>query len=222
MKCVQVCAVILLSWLAACAGSVVVDYAIEAKVQAFDESGRPVELAGQEIGVRSRPPNLASPFDWVRYRDETLDWTITIGSVSFGGEIRNIGPDVVCLRFDQATIASSLRESEMPLRAASWLQTSPKFERLRAQPGTGEYFTPPSLCMQPSESAFFTLTPELPALFPTRKMFNVSWPEGTPQLTSNGAGNWLRLTLPMERGARTVRMQIQLTAIDSKARISHH
>lgn len=222
MKCSQLCGVCLLPWLVACAGTVVVDYEIEAKVQAFDEIGLPVKLPGQEIGVRPRPPNLASPFDWVRYRDETLDWTITVSSVSFGGDVRNAGSDALCLRFDQATIASSLRESEIPLKAANWLQYSPKHERIVAPPGAEKYFTPPSLCMQPSQSAVFTLTPELDALFPTRKMFNVSWPEGTPQLTGNGAGNWVRLTLPTERGTRKVVMQFQLIAIDSKARISHH
>ena len=222
MKCIHVCAVSLLPWLVACAGTVVVDYAVDAKVQTFDESGRPVELAGQEIGVRPRPPNLASPFDWVRYRDETLDWTIFVHSVSFGGEIRNVGPEVACLRFDQATIASNVREQSIPLRVASWYKNSPKYERLVAPPGSEKYFTPPSLCMQPSENVYFSLTPELPALFPTQKMFNVSWPEGTPQLTSNGAGNWVRFTLPTERGARKILMQFQLTVVDSKARISHY
>ncbi len=216
------CAVFLPMWIASCAGTVVVDYAIEAKVRNFDEGGRVLQLVGQETGVRSRPPELSSPFDWARYRDEALDWTFEVTSVAFGGHVINSGADIVCLRFDRATIASSLRESMIPLKVEGMLQFSPIHRRLRAQPGEEKYFTPPPICLKPAERATFSMTPELKALFPSGRMFDVSWPQGTPELTNKGAGNWVRLSLPTERGERTVRMEIQMTVVDSKARVSYY
>jgi hypothetical protein len=66
------------------------------------------------------------------------------------------------------------------------------------------------------------MAPELAPLFPTAKMFNVSWVDDQPQLVETGVGNWIALSLPVEVGQRREIMDVKLTALDSRARISNY
>ena len=84
------------------------------------------------------------------------------------------------------------------------------------------YFTPPSLCFAPNKATSISLGPDLSALFPNLTMFNVKWPDGEPNLTERGIGNWLKIVMPIEYDGKRETLEVKLTARDSKARLSNY
>lgn len=213
-----------LAGLAGCAGTVIVDFAIEAQVSRRDAVGRPVAQRSQEISILPQPARLLSPFAAVRYETAALAWTFGTGTLGFGGGVTNLTTGPLCFRFDEARLASNLHTVEIPL-SVSWVahtltgdwtvlgSTDPK--KLR-------YFAPPSLCFAPNKSTSISLGPDLSALFPNLTMFNVKWPDGEPNLSERGIGNWLKIVLPIEYDGKRETLEVRLTAKDSKARISHY
>jgi hypothetical protein len=217
-------AVAALACLTACAGTVIVDYAIDATVQGVDAGGAAWEASREQIKVLPRSPALLSPFPAVQYEGHGLAWTFGTGTLGLGGGITNTGADRVCLRFDEATISSNLRTSMQPLTVSHWSVIRDR--KLEALGDTRRehirYFAPPSLCIEPMEKVSVSFAPDLRDLFPTRKMFNVRWPDDSPILSSKGVGNWVRVALPVERARGRGRLEFQLTALDSKARVSYY
>jgi hypothetical protein len=53
-------------------------------------------------------------------------------------------------------------------------------------------------------------------------MFNVHWADDEPTLADKGIGNWIALSVPVEEGGRRQIMDVKLTAVDSRARISNY
>lgn len=209
--------------LAACAGmgTVMVSYAIKAEVAMRDGSGRT-----QERGfIVSLPRNPALdmekfPFDGVRYRGQDFEWTFGSG---LGGSIANRSAKLLCLRFDQAQVSSNFHPDPRPLRIHTWHLFREKWSRIGStDPRQPQFFGPPSLCVEPGKAVTLGMGLDLKALFPTGKMFNVSWPGNEPQLADNGAGNWIAMSLPVEIGEERLAMDVKLTATDSKAFISFH
>jgi hypothetical protein len=205
--------------LTACGGgTVIVDYAVTADVTMHEAGGR--RDAGTVVAV-SRPPGLLSPYDAVKYTGPDFDWTFGTGTLGMGGSIANHSAQRVCLRFDSARIGSNLAPETVPLRTYSWSTFQDKWELLGStNPKDRRDFTPPTLCVDPGKETRFSFGPDLTALFPTEKMFNVRWEDNQPNLLDKGVGNWVALQLPVEVGQRMQVMDVKLTATDSKARIS--
>lgn len=213
-----------LAGLVGCAGTVVVDFAIEAKVNRRDAAGRPVAQRPQEISILPRPAGLLSPFSAVHYETEVLAWAFGTGTDGFGGGVRNLTTGPMCFRFDEAKLASNLYPAEIALSVSvvahtlsgGWTvlgSTDPK--KLR-------YFAPPSLCFAPNKSVSLTIGPDLSVLFPNLTMFNVKWPDGEPNLNERGIGNWLKIVVPIEYDGKREILEVRLTATDSKARLSNY
>jgi hypothetical protein len=200
-------------------GTVIVDYAVNAKVSLRDSNGKTQE-SGTIVTV-PRHPKLLSPFDAVQYRGQDFEWTFGTGTLGMGGSIANHSAKPLCLRFDQAQIRSNFHPAPMALKTYSWSAFREKWSILGStDPKQRQDFGPPAFCLEPGKEARVSFAPDLGPLFPTEKMFNVSWPDNEPQLTDKGVGNWIALSVPVEIGEKRQVMEVKLTAIDSKARIS--
>jgi hypothetical protein len=209
---------------AGCAGTVIVDYAIEAQVSGRDAAGHVWRARPEEITFLPRPPGLLSPFDAVQYRSDLFEWIFGTGSLGLGGKVTNLSPNPMCLRFDEARLTSNMKTGEVPLLVSSWRRFADgQLTRLGStRPENRRYFVPPSVCLDPGKYASISFAPDLQELFPTGKMFNVRWPEGEANLVERGVGNWIRISLPIEYAAKRETLEVTLTVKDSKARISHY
>jgi hypothetical protein len=127
-------------FLAGCGfGTVIVDYAVDAEVTIHDMDGR-VQRAGS-VATVPRPADLASPFDAVKYRGGSFDWT-------FG---------------------TNLHPQPRPLQIYSWSAFRGQWTVLGStDPRRRRDITPPSLCVKPGEEVRISFTPDLAAMFPTQ------------------------------------------------------
>ena len=202
---------------AACGGGeVVVDFAVDAQVTMRDLNGK-----AEETGTIVTVPRPGS-FDAVQYRSRDFDWTLGVGAQGWGGSITNRSTSTLCLRFDEAKMRSNLHPEAVALTIYHWSAFRDKWDlQGSTDPHQRHYFRPQSFCLEPREEASIGFAPNLELLFPTRKMFNVSWPDKEPNLAQKGAGNWIAMTLPVEIGQNKQLMDVKLTAMDSKARIGN-
>ncbi len=207
-----------------CAGTVVVDFAIEAQVSRRDFTGQPEVQRSQATSTVPRPAGLLSPFDAVRYETEILAWTFGTGTDGFGGGVTNLTTGPLCFRFDEARLASNLHPAEIPLSVSSLAHTlTGRWTVLGStDPKKLRYFAPPSLCFAPNKRASLSIGPDLSSLFPNLTMFNVKWPDGEPNLTERGIGNWLKIVVPIEYDGKRETLDVKLTATNSKARLSNY
>ena len=200
-------------------GSVVVDCVLDAQVTMRDSNGN--EEPGTVLTV-SRHPGRASPTG-VQYRGKDFSWTFEAGGQGMGGTIANHSPDRLCLRFDQAYLRSNFHAEPVALRTYAWSTFLEKWTVLGStDPRQRRDFSPPSFCLDPGKEALISFGPDLTALFPTQKLFNVQWPNEEPNLSDKGVGNWIALSTPVETGSTRRIMDVKLTAVDCKARISEH
>ncbi|HWH39840.1 MAG TPA: hypothetical protein VNU21_08370 [Usitatibacter sp.] len=206
--------------LAACGpGTVIVDYAVSAEVVLRNVDDGAVEVG--EVVVVPRPAGLLSPFDAVQYRGRDFEWTLGTGTLGMGGSVANRSPSRLCMRFDEARISSNLHPAAVPLKAYSWATFEDKWKLLGStDPKQRRDFRPPALCVEPGKETRVSFAPDLGDLFPTQKMFNVRWDGNETELTDKGIGNWIALSLPVSVGDKAQVMDVRLTAVDSKARIS--
>lgn len=207
---------------AGCAGTVVVDYAIEAHVSGRDGNGREWSASPQDVVTIPRPYSLASPFAAQQYRGLGFEWTFGTGTEGFGGDITNQGRGPLCFRFDEALLSTNLHPEPVKLKVSSFAHTVAGSWTVlgSTDPKRRNYIDPPPLCFVPGKTAHVTIAPDLAALFPNRTMFNVRWPEGVPELIEKGVGNSVHVDLPIERDGLRQSLQVTLVARDSKARIS--
>ena len=167
-----------------CAGTVIVDFDVQAEVSGRDAFGR-TWRATQDRIVRTPPPaGLLSPFSSVKYRGELFEWTFGTGTLGFGGRITNHGDKQLCFLFDQATLASNLHPRPVPMRVYHFARTvDGRWQTLGSTvPAQRRYFVAPPLCLNPGQYSQFMVGPELAALFPHGTMFNVRWKDGDPDL----------------------------------------
>ena len=209
---------------AASAGTVIVDFAVEAQVSGRDQAGRAWQAGADEITVLPRAPGLLSPFPAVQYRGELFEWIFGTGTLGLGGKLTNRTGAPLCFRFDEARIASNSHADGIPLRVSTWRRLEDgKWATLgSASPGKRNYFVPPSLCLGPQRHASISFSPDLQELFASRKMFDVRWIDDEPKLVERGVGNWVRIEVPVERAGRRDLVEVTLTATDSKARVSYY
>jgi len=205
--------------LAACGtGTVIVDYSVDAQVAIHDESGRAVDG-----GVVQRLPSPTHGFPVANFRGKDFEWSFGTGTLGIGGTISNATAEPLCMRFDEAKVHSNLHPTPIALSVYNFTVWRPRWEMIGSNdPRTMRLFTPPKFCLKPLENLHISMAPELAPLFPTARMFNVSWVDNQPQLVETGVGNWIGMSLPIEIGARREVMDIKLTATDSRARISNY
>ena len=200
-------------------GTVVVGFAVSADVVLRGVDGSAAET-GEVVAV-PRPAGILSPFDAVQYRGPDFEWTFGTGTLGMGGSIANHSPSRLCLRFDEALVSSNLHPAPLLLKTYSWATFEGKWKLLGStDPKQRQDFRPPALCIDPGKETLVSFSLDLSQLFPTQKMFNVHWLDNEPELTNKGIGNWIALSLPVTVGDKAQVMDVKLTAVDSKARIS--
>jgi hypothetical protein len=202
-------------------GTVIVDFAVQAQVAVRDLTTQSEEL-GSVLLTGPSDKDL-SRFDSVKYRGNDLEWVFGTGTLGMGGSITNLSSTELCLRFDQAQISSNLSSGLIPLSTFHWATFRGEWKFLGStDPKQRHEFTPPALCLGTGEKARISFSPDLKRLFPTQRMFNVDWWDNEPALTQKGVGNWIAISLPVEVGSKRKIMDVRLTAIDSRARISNY
>lgn len=209
---------------AGCAGSVIVEFAVDAKLNRVDQTGKISPARETEINTQPLPPGMAVSFSAPRYRGDVFEWFMGTSAHGLGGDITNLIASPLCFRFDQVRLSSNMQPNETPMRVFSVAHTlTGKWASLGStDPKKRQYFVPPSLCFLPGKSAHISLGTDLSKLFPNKTMFNVSWPEGQTNLIENGIGNWIKIVLPIEYEGKRETLEVTLTAKDSKARISYY
>lgn len=211
--------------IAGCSGTVVVDYAVEARVRGHDAGGREWHASPSEMHVLPRPPGMLTPFTAIQYRGDRLEWVFGTGTLGLGGKVTNRTPGTLCLLFDQARMASNFAHRSVPFTVyhVSIVLDNDRRERLGSTaPEKRRYFVPPPLCLEANATAHVSYGPDLRDLFPTQKMFNVHWDDKNPPLVDRGIGNWIRLEIPLEYAGKRETLEVTLTATDSAARLSYY
>ncbi len=207
-----------------CAGTVVVEYSLDAKMGRTTENGVVQHTTADQFSTQALPRGILVAFPAVDYKSDAFAWSISASSLGLGGAVENFASTPLCFRLDQATIASNFQTHEIPLRVATvfhMIYGTPN--RIGSNnPSQRKIFVPQPICFLSKTHANFSFWPDLSELFPSEKMFNVRWPEGEPNLTERGIGNWIKLTLPIEYEGKRERLELTLTARDSKARLSYY
>ena len=210
--------------LAGCAGTVIVDYSVDADVGGRDATGAVWHAQSHQIGKVPRPPGILTLFDSTRFRGDFVEWTFSVGTLGFGGSAFNSGADPWCLEFGESRVESNFRQQGQPLTVYHYhaFADGKHSRRGSTDPKQRYWFSPPQLCLAPGKRVDFSMAPELASLFPSSKMFNVEWQDHIAELTDRGIENWIRLSIPVWRGTTREVLEVKLTARDSRARISHY
>ena len=205
--------------LAGCAGTAIVDFDVDARVSLERGGFKP----GEVVEVPRREGALG-PFPARRYVSEAFDWTFGTGTLGLGGTIVNKGGETLCLGFDKATIASNFNPGGVPLKTNVFRHTrAGKLVMI----GTSDSrkavpLDPPEVCIAPEERTFISFAPDLGTVFPSRKMFDVQFRDGGPDLANGGVGNWVAMRLPVRTPSASDVLSVTLQARDSRGRVSHY
>lgn len=204
-------------------GRVVVDFALDVEVAGHDRAGRTWRATTDAITTLPQDPKAGSPFSYVQFQGAVFHWQFTAGSRGFGGRIRSQLPGQACFRFDQARLTSSMQAKEIPMRVSLAIHHPSKRPPLVLQNMKVEDrpFVPPPFCFSPDQAEFFNLAPDLSELFPSSRMFNVSWSDNEPTLVERGIGKWLKIFVPVEYEGKRDELEITLTATNSKAKVTY-
>jgi hypothetical protein len=200
-------------------GTVVVGFDLDVQVTGLDVKGDTWRAGKDEITKRPRDSKTAPYFSDVRYQGKVLLWETGAGSDGFGYAIQSQVPGPVCLRFDQARLTSNMQGMEVAMRVSRVRQGPPQLPTIELPKNRSEtgFFVAPPLCFGREKADNFFLAPDLSALFPNGKMFNVRWIGNEPTLSERGIGNWLKIHVPVEYEGKREEFEVTLTAKDSKA-----
>lgn len=221
------CAALLIFLVAGCAaiGTVIVDVDVDAQISGRDAAGRTwLAPTAEFIKQKRHFPQSGPPFFNVQYQGKVIDWIFTVWPTNFGGFVRSNATGPVCFRFDQARMTSNLQQEEVPLQVYYAQQGGYNARTLLLQnkPGEHRFFDAPKLCFAQEKGSPFTLSPDMSALFPSGKMFNINQSGKELNYSQRGTGNWLKIFVPIEYEGKREDLEIKFTAIDSKARMSYH
>jgi hypothetical protein len=200
-------------------GTVVVGFDLDVEVAERDPDGRALRTGKDEIIKQPRNSKTAPTFSDVRYQGKVLMWETGATFDGFGYAIQSQVSGSVCLRFDQARLTSNMQEKEVAMRVSRVRQGPPQSPTIQIPQNRNEigFFVAPQLCFSREKIDNFFLAPDLSALFPSGKMFNVSWSGNAPNLLEHGIGNWLKIHVPVEYEGKRQEFEVTLTAKDSKA-----
>lgn len=207
-----------------CAGSVVIDHDIDAKVSV---AGANEAMHGTAYAIQRvpRPAGSLQLFDTVRYVGELLEWHFATHGESFGGTVTNRSLKRLCLRFDQAQVASNLHPEKVPLLvyAATYRLPDGRYVKEGSTiPKYRTFFAAPSLCLDGGSAASVSLSLDLRQLYPSSRLFNVKLVPSSSSLADKGIGNALFLGLPIEFDGRAQQLSVELIAKDTGTRISYY
>jgi hypothetical protein len=207
-----------------CAGTVIVEYSLDAQVSRTAQNGVSQHATKENFFTPALPLGTQVAFPALHYKGNAFEWAISASAFGLGGTVSNFAATPLCFRLDQAMLSSNFHSSETPLRVATvfhMIYGTPNRTGSN-RPTDRKLFVPQPLCFLSEKPTSFSFWPELSELFPSDKMFNVRWPEGEPQLTERGVGNWIKLRLPIEYDGKLETLEVTLTVNDSRARVAHY
>lgn len=209
--------------IAGCAlGRVIVAYHVTIQIETRAAESEPWRTGPGEIVTE--PPHKWEANQFPSYLFQEKFFVAGIGTGTEGPVLYalNKSQDRLCLRMDEARMASNFAKELVPLRALGPFWPVHAFFDLkyeqRIEVRRQGRQQPPPMCLAPGQSLITAFEIDTHALFPSGHMFDVAWPEGVPELTSRGVGNWFVLEFPIERGGIRTYYKFTLTARDSKAR----
>ena len=209
-----VCALLIVS-LCGCAslGTDMADFDIDgtASLEGYGVAGRAETVA--LIKLKTAPPRL-SPFHDLRYEGTALTAEFRIDTVAMNGQFTNRSATAMQLRFDQATMSSNLHPQEVPL--LTWGGTVKRV--LIRRPSKHALVNALPMALQPGEVGDFTLFPSYRSLYPSRRLFGAQFEDNKTALLESGAGNSLRLRIPVEQDGKRYSLVFELKARQARAR----
>ena len=175
--------VVAIATTAGCAGTVVAEYAVKAQISGRYETGHVWRASTDELSYPSLPPGILVAFPPTLYAGKLFEWSFTPSAYAFSGRIKNRIESPICFRFDQAELRSNFQINAIPMRVYTAMQrVSGRIETMvrlgSNNPTIRRRYIHPGYCFQPGQDVIFSFWPDLAELFPTQKMFNVSWSEG--------------------------------------------
>ena len=219
------CSALLIISVAGCSaiGNVIVDVDIDVQIRSRDAEGRTWKALPEEI-IKNRGRQAASPFANVRYLGKIFEWSFSGNPVSIGSFARSNVSGPVCFRFDEARLMSNFHVKEIPLRVRSsrtGSQPGP-ITMKKSKPGEDRYFVMATFCAATDKGSTVSFVPDVSVLFPSGQLYNINQTGKDLNYSQRGAGNWLKLFVPIEYEGRREELEIVITGIDSKARMSYH
>jgi hypothetical protein len=199
-------------------GIPVIDIDLEVQVQRRAISG--LQLASNPAQFSREPafPKSPAKFPAVVYGGELFAARFVIEPNSIGIAVRSQQSGQICFRFDEATLKSNFLPQASPLNVM-WVQVAGK-PIFSDKPTYGAAYQPSKQCFN-QEFTRYAFGPDLTALFPNGTMFNVKLTESGNTIATNGRGNWLRISVPVEYDGKKEEVDILLTAKNSAMRISN-
>lgn len=207
-----------LLWLASSCAVNVVHIAFDVEISGTDAEGRAWRAAPEDIKSIPRGTPESPRYPAIQFEHKNFRWTIGAGVSAIGGLIqtRKSGQEV-CFRFDEARLRSNMHEEEIPLRVVEALYFLPSGHVVRIANYKGRTTpTPvPPICFSDRPQNFH-FAPDLSALFPSGRMFNIDWPKDDAKRLQGGMGNWVGFRVPIESDGRREVLDIRLIATDKK------
>ena len=206
----------------ACAslGTHVVDIDADAELRVRNAPTSPWSAIIGE-NVKSRDARSTALFPSTTFRSKLLDWRIGLSATSFGHYIKSNILGKLCLRFDEARISSNMYVGELPFKVTfaehGSIQTPPDTTGL--PPQMRPAFSSPPMCFSEGEKTRLGFVIPITKLFPSGKLFNLSWEGNSTVLLNRGIGNWVRLRVPIEYEGKQQELEITFILKDAAARL---
>lgn len=205
-----------LATLTACASfrTPVADFDLEGIGTIVSDAG--AELAGERAALRRLPliPGRISPFPDVKYDGQRMTVILGINSAFLSGTFMNKSALPMQLRFDQASWSSNQQRGEMPIRV------------YRATVGkqfvsVGKKAAPtllPATRLEAGARLHMLAVPAYDQIYPSGRLFNITFDADKAIFISNGVGNTLRLRVPVEQGEQRYTLVVEINAVAANAR----
>lgn len=201
--------------------TVIVNVDFDVELQVRDETTNAVRVMKHDI-VKKRHPKAASPYPNIHYNSSLFEWIIGASPGTVGYFFKSNLNSPVCFRFDQATLTSNFKSTPTPL-SITWTRYGEVGGVVTVERSSIYATRPmPSQCANADKGTSFDFVADYTQLFPSGQIFNINQQGKNRDYTEHGAGNWLKMRLPIEYDGKREMMEVTFTAINSVARYSYH
>jgi hypothetical protein len=198
--------------------TVIADFDIDGAAKLVTEAGVEVPGSASKL-VRVPPPaKRISPYPDLRYDGALFSTTLTINSDGVSGTIVNNAGTPLTFRFDQARVSSNVQSEPVALEVFGG---QIKHTLVAVKPDGPRVIAVPMLSLQPGEKALLEFVPSYAKLYPSKRLFGVSFVGNSPEIAEAGVGNTLTLRVPVEHAGKRQIWLLELKAKETKVRSSY-